>query len=162
MHRSARLAALVVPLLVIASACSDSSPTTPGADEDDDDDIIVGEDGAGDPNAVLECERGGFPCAWSEVSAALAQRSDELGDEVMGRLESGESVAAARDWIAAQPGVAEAQASADAVRFRLAGALPVWVLSSEAILIPLTYSRIAFPNKAIASLFALTLAAHNS
>lgn len=85
-------------------------------------------DDPADASAALDCERLDYPCAWSQVAAAVAADSDARGDALYARLAGGESTAAAATWLKAQGPLAELQVDADKLRFRLPGGRPVWVV----------------------------------
>ena len=114
-------------LAALLSACAPSaSPASPGPPAS----------AAGQPSAVaqpLECTTQGYPCSLADVPADVLERSDALGDEAAKRVDTGVSMPEVEAWLRAQPEVVGVEADDDAVRFRLEGGRPVWVLGERAL-----------------------------
>jgi hypothetical protein len=94
---------------------------------------------SGDPPAEvaeLECVREGYPCSPADVDIDLLRKSDALGDEVLAMWEGGASTAETAAWLEEQPDMAEVDSDELAVRFRLEGALGVWIFREAALGIP--------------------------
>lgn len=81
----------------------------------------------GDPNAVLECDRVGYPCAMSSIPIEVLRRSDVLADSAAAMLRNGTSTPQVRSWLEQREGVAEASGDGGTLRFRVTGGAPVWV-----------------------------------
>lgn len=77
-------------------------------------------------STALECRQQNYPCRWAEVEPAVAERSNELGDQIAARLDGGASTAEAVAWLRAQATLAELQFDDAKIRFRLAGGRAVW------------------------------------
>lgn len=90
---------------------------------------------APDPSAPFDCERDGYPCTWSDVGRGTLDESDRIADDVLEMLDEGASVADAVAFLDAMPGVAEIESSDVAIRFRLRGGRPTWVLGPDARLL---------------------------
>lgn len=86
---------------------------------------------AGDDPASLECEREGYACTWGEVDAAVGEASVELAEELDELTREGWDPEALAEVLEARDDVAFAQVGASAVRFRLEGGRPMWVLDEN-------------------------------
>jgi hypothetical protein len=81
----------------------------------------------------LECRAKAYPCSLEEVPEEILRRSEELSlqaDAMIGRGEPINDVAA---FLQAQDGVVELTSDAFAVRFRLDGGRPFWVMHPDAL-----------------------------
>lgn len=115
--------ALVAILVACAPAATPSGGGSPAA-------------ASGQPPAAaqpLECTTQGYPCSLADVPIAILERSDALGDEAATRADTGASMPEVEAWLRDEPDVAEVEADDDAVRFRVAGGRPVWVLGERAL-----------------------------
>ena len=120
----------------IASTCGDGV-VDQGAGEDCD-----GAQGCADGDACaadcrcqraeepLDCETEHYPCAWSEVAADVAARSAAIAQAANDLLAAGGTLAGAEQAIRAESPAA-IDVDDDAIRFRLPGGRPIWVLASE-------------------------------
>lgn len=119
-HRAIPLPACVLGILLLACGGDDAGPGRTGAES------------AAVERPELECERLGFPCTWSEVDSARAERTLELAWEGSRRLEEGADLDAVVDALAAEPDLAGLMTDGRVVRFWIDGGRPVWVASREA------------------------------
>ncbi len=80
--------------------------------------------------AVPECEREGYPCAWSEVDIAVGRRIHEVSDMALDTMYQ-QSPTALWRWLQTVPDLADAGVEPDsaAVWFRLEGARRVYVMA---------------------------------
>ncbi|MCB1008062.1 MAG: hypothetical protein KDB94_04110, partial [Acidobacteria bacterium] len=83
------------------------------------------------PRRELDCEREGYPCAWSEVAPEVAKRTDELARSSVARLDDGASAGEIAVGLAELPEVASVATDGTLVRFRLEGGRPVWVAEAR-------------------------------
>jgi hypothetical protein len=74
----------------------------------------------------LDCELGGYPCAWTEVPPEVMRRSVELADQAGAILDGGGSTADAAAVLKDASPV-ELQYDQRVIRFRLRGGRPVWL-----------------------------------
>jgi hypothetical protein len=74
----------------------------------------------------LDCEIGGYPCAWTEVPPEVMRRSAELADQAGAVLDGGASTADAAA-VLKQGSPVELQYDQRVIRFRLAGGRPMWL-----------------------------------
>lgn len=109
-----------VPLILVLAGCSSDGGTPLAPDPPD-------PDSTGNPDARLECDRVGYPCSVAGVSAALLGQTQLLADSAAALMAGGMAPAGVRSWLSERDGVAEVQGDDHALRFRLAGAVPVWV-----------------------------------
>ncbi len=112
--RRAAARVLVVTLALISAGCSSASPSgsMPPADV---------------PSEPLECAVEGYACSWSDVAPEVLDRSRTLAREAMD-LVAGGSVDAAVEWLNDQPDMASVSSGEGAVRFRLDGGRPTWLV----------------------------------
>jgi hypothetical protein len=119
--RAASPRPLLAALLVLLACSSDGgSPVEPGPPDPD-------PPPPGDPGALLECDRVGYPCGPSGVPGEVLLRSQLLADSAVALLQAGTSADQVREWLAARQGVVSVQGDAHALRFRVAGGMPWWV-----------------------------------
>jgi hypothetical protein len=120
-------------LLAAASACGDGMVDAGAGEECDGADTC----GAGvQCNAAcrcdgpaaepLECGAEGYPCAWSEVPAAVTDRSVELAEQAGAILDGGGATSEAVKVLEGDD-LAELQYDEHLIRFRLPGGRPVWL-----------------------------------
>ena len=83
------------------------------------------------PAPPLACEAAGYPCASSAVPPETRARSDELADAGTEAVAGGLSVSEAAARLEAESGVVEVEHDEDAIRFRLDGGRPTWILTSR-------------------------------
>jgi hypothetical protein len=81
---------------------------------------------------MLECQRAGYPCTFSEMAPGIIEQSTALSDEVRNHMESG-SLETALQWLRSQPDVVFAEGSETSILFRIKGGPQTWVLG-QAIL----------------------------
>ena len=86
-----------------------------------------------DPESRFECERQGYPCTWTQVDPAVFDASDATADSAIQMLEEDEPTGDVLLWLQDRPDVTAASASEAALRFRLQGGRPAWVLGPDAI-----------------------------
>lgn len=120
---------LVLLIALIGAACgrggdSDADQTaTPGG--------LSGSRGSdsteGDAPIELDCDRGGYPCAWDEVDPAAVVRTDQLLAFSSLLLTEGASAEEIATRLEGAAGVAEVAYDPITVRFRVDGAVPVFV-----------------------------------
>lgn len=123
--------AVRVGLLALAAAaslagCGGSKEKTPAIAEAD-----AGAATGAVARRELDCEREGYPCAWSDVAPEVAQRTDELARSSVARLDDGASAGEIAVGLAALPEVASVATDGSVVRFRLEGGRPVWVAEAS-------------------------------
>jgi hypothetical protein len=115
--RLGRLASLGLALFV--AACTGTTAPPPDA-------------GTPTPTRVpqtLDCETLHYPCSNADVDPAVRARSLELARTAAADISAGATTNHVIDVLRADHQIAEADADADAVRFRLNGGRPVWVMS---------------------------------
>ncbi len=118
------LSAATTCLLTLALIVAACGSTQPGA---------TAQPGASPAAAELECEVQGFPCSLAEVPADIFVRSDALGDEALGRLETGKSTSDVAAWLVDQEGMADVESDDSAIQFRLEGGRGTWIIRSDAL-----------------------------
>jgi len=93
-----------------------------------------GAPGDADPGAgvMLDCERHDYPCAAAHVAPEVAREGIRIGEAALDRFAE-DGAEAALAWVRAQHGVAHAIGDDVALRFRLKGGRPVWVLTAAAL-----------------------------
>jgi hypothetical protein len=84
------------------------------------------------PRTPLECEARDYPCALSEVSLAVLERGDALGDEALAMLEAGASSADAAAFLESQSDVAEVMWDDAVIWFRPTDGVGTWILREAA------------------------------
>lgn len=75
----------------------------------------------------LACEVEGYPCTLADVPTEILDTQSRYIDELRAHLADG-SLDEAASWLRAQEGVVEAEANETALRFRIAGGRPMYVL----------------------------------
>lgn len=116
----------VVALVLLLVACSDDSdPVDPG--DPDDTDPPPGE-------AVLECERHGYPCSAADVDPTVVEATMALQQHVVDEHGAGRDMASLRDEVADKEDVVEVAGNGDLMWFRLEGGRPAWVVGEEALI----------------------------
>lgn len=106
---------MVAVLSLIVGGC-DSSPSSVEDDEFDPDE-----------SGELDCLRGGYPCSLGEVPEAVMTASLEALEDGYEALESGD-LADARTVLEERADLEEIHSDGHAIRFRLEGGVPVWLL----------------------------------
>jgi hypothetical protein len=145
----------LLTVLVLAGCGGDSpTPTDVGGNLPDAPDPLDPSDEA-DPSSPFECERVGFPCSWADVDPAAAEASVELGRELLEMLDGGQTVAQALAFLEGRSDVVHAVGSEVAIRFRLEGGRPTWVLGPGAI-------RVDHDGASASAAMALSVASHRS
>lgn len=76
----------------------------------------------------LECEASGEPCRLSDVSLAVLERGEALGDQLLEMIGTGTSFAEALLWVGDQQDVVEADGDEVTIIFRVDGGRDVWVV----------------------------------
>ena len=117
-RRSALALAAVVVLVVLAVAFWPA----PGPG-----DVARQGDLARDTAAPLECEIESYPCTWAEVSPEAATRTDQIGQIAAALLHAVQDPSVVATVLAGSDELAEVDADAQAVRFRLHGGRPAFV-----------------------------------
>ena len=115
---------LTAAVAMVLTVCSDS-PTEPA------DDPGPGEQPEPTPEATETsyCAQLGYPCTAEDVDPAAGARSQTLLDEVLDRVESGETNDQAAAWLAAQDGVVNLTADPSGIVFQVEGAQPTWLVT---------------------------------
>ncbi len=129
MKAQATATAVLVAILLTFVGCRDSPDDAPTTGDNGGTEGTGGSGGT----AVLDCEKTGIPCALSDVTLAVLERSDEIADNVANLVNDGMSLTDALDWILEQVDVVGAQADDTALRFRVDGGRDVWILTQEAL-----------------------------
>jgi hypothetical protein len=101
---------LAAGLALATAACGSDSPSEPN------------------PRTPLECEARDYPCSLSEVSLAVLERGDALGDQAMAMLEAGASTEDAAGFLESQADMAEVEWDDAAIWYRLEDGLGHWIL----------------------------------
>lgn len=116
---------LAVATTAILVACGSESPSDPGSNDG-------GDDGDNQPPVVdtdeIQCGEQGYPCSLSQVSLEVLERTDELGDSVLARLDAGMSMGDIASWLEEMDETADVESDAQALRFRLKGGRGIWIL----------------------------------
>lgn len=82
----------------------------------------------------LACIADGYPCSLSEVSADVLEENERIADEVLARLEAGDSTLEVIDWIQVNnDNVADVAGDDLAIIFRLDGGRPVWIFRERSL-----------------------------
>ena len=145
---------LLVTAMVVAAACSGSegespsegaeasmattpttpaTPTTSGTATTPASTTPATSEAPGDPSSDLECEQMGYPCSIAQVPAEVLSRSGDLAEEAYARLdEDGRSMEEIADWLSGLDDVAEVEADAGAIWFRVDGGQGLWLLAEGA------------------------------
>lgn len=137
--RSWFLGALAFSVLAMLTVGCGGSSTPSGVDPDDenpsqpDDPDPSDPQDPGDPDSPFECERAAYPCSWSEVDPSIYEESVDLGHQLFGMLEGGQTMAQTLTWLDSRDEVVDAIGSDVAVRFRLDGGRPTWVFGPGVI-----------------------------
>lgn len=93
--------------------------------------VEPGKRAAESPRLPLRCEEEGYPCAWSEVDAAVVAETDRLAREAVGWLDQGASAGAVAVRLAALDAVESVATDGRMVRFRMRAGRPVWVAEAS-------------------------------
>lgn len=86
-----------------------------------------GGNASGGGSLELDCERGGYPCSWNDADPAATERTDYLLAFSSLLLTTGATAEEIANRLEAAPGVAEVAYDPISVRFRVDGAVPVFV-----------------------------------
>ena len=81
----------------------------------------------------LECRVKAYPCTLEEVPFEVIQRSEALSLEADSMIERGQPIAEVAAFLQAQEGVVDLTSDNLAVRFRLDGGRPFWVMDPAAL-----------------------------
>lgn len=83
------------------------------------------------PGGTPNCIDQGYPCTTGEVDPSIVELEGEYVDALMQRLAT-QTYEQALEWISSQPGVAEAEAHASSLVFRLNGNQPTFIVGTAA------------------------------
>ena len=119
--RTLRSAGTIVLGLLLAGC----APSAPSGD--------AGSPVASGPVVRLDCGATDYPCTPAEIAPAVRDRSASLSAEVSDRFAKGALPADLETFLRGQADVAEAEADDSAVRFRLKGGRPEWVVDDPSI-----------------------------
>jgi hypothetical protein len=117
----AATAALLLASVLVTAACGSTATTSPGPS-------LVAPAATTQTPDPRECEALGYPCLLSDVPREIRSRSADLARQAAKVVSDGGSYADAADWLRGQTGVAEVGLGDSAIRFRLDGGRPTWVL----------------------------------
>ena len=87
---------LCISVAVVLASCGGGSPADEEGATSTTREQVTSSSGAettSDPEAALECQREGYPCSLAEVPIEVIEQSDAIGNEIIVRLEAGESTA---------------------------------------------------------------------
>jgi hypothetical protein len=82
---------------------------------------------------TTDCGAPSFPCTFDAVDAQVTERSEQIAQDVANQMREGKAPADIEASVRSAEGMAEVEAEADAVRFRLTGGRPEWVVNDPTI-----------------------------
>ena len=81
----------------------------------------------------LECEVKQYPCTLGDVPSQILIRSQELAQQAEAKLDQGIAMAEVASFLGGQDDIAEIASDEIAIRFRLEGGRPFWVVAPAAL-----------------------------
>jgi hypothetical protein len=125
--RAAAVALLVASALLTA-ACGSTATTTPAQTGIAPTSPPQTGDAPEQTPVPLDCDLLMYPCLLSDVPQEIRSRSEDLARQAGKRVSDGGSFEDAAAWLRGQSGMAEVGVDDGAIRFRLDGGRPTWVL----------------------------------